>query len=82
MEEIEKTSCDFSFRGWPDPDGLPEDAEPPWRPARPQRVQIDLEQHANYLEEPSWVGRSSTSLMKACSGISLSWASMTGTLPR
>ncbi len=53
--EIEKTSCDFTFRGWPDPDGLPEDPEPPRRPAKPQKVRIDLEQHADYLEEPPWV---------------------------
>ena len=60
MTEIQLTSCDFSFRGWPDPDNPEPDPDPP-RPAKPQTVRIDLEQHADYLEEPPWVGRSSTS---------------------
>jgi len=49
--EIELTSCDFTFRGWPDPDDPEPDPDPP-RPARPQTVRIDLEQHTGYLESP------------------------------
>jgi len=52
MTQIPLTSCDFTFRGWPDPDGLPADPEPPRRPAKPQTVLIDLEKHADYLESP------------------------------
>jgi len=50
MNEIKKTSCDFTFHGWPDPDGLPADPESPRRPAKPQTVRIDLEKHDDYLE--------------------------------
>ena len=49
--EIEKTSCDFAFRGWPDPDDLEPDPDPPRR-TRPRKVRIDLEKHADYLESP------------------------------
>ncbi len=47
--EIEKTSCDFSFRGWAD-----EITEPdrPLKPDRLQCVRIDLKRHLNYLELP------------------------------
>jgi len=50
--EIEMTSCDYKFRGWPDPD-LPRhlDGEKPKR-ARPQNVRIDLPKHEDYLETP------------------------------
>ena len=46
--EIEKTSADFRFKGWPDPD-LPRhlDGETVKR-ARPQNVRIDLERHKDY----------------------------------
>ena len=82
MMEIQKTSCDFAFLGFPDPD-VPGhlDGDTPKR-ARPQKVWIDLEEHADYLEEPRWVGRSSITPMKVCSGISLSSAMMIGISPR
>jgi hypothetical protein len=50
--EIEKTRCDYTFGGWPDPD-LPRhlDGETVKR-ARPQNVRIDLERHKDYLESP------------------------------
>jgi hypothetical protein len=51
IDEIEMTSCDFTFRGWPDPDDLEPDPDPPRR-ARPQKVRIDLERHQDYLESP------------------------------
>lgn len=49
--ELTKTSCDFTFRGWPDPDDPEPDPDPP-RPARPQAVRVDFERHADYLESP------------------------------
>ncbi len=56
---IKLASCDFTFRGWPDPEAYPRRMTPfpvpipvPVVPAMPQIVRIDLEKHADYLETP------------------------------
>ena len=58
---IEMVSCDFTFRGLPDPEAYPRRMTPcrglggsrfpvPVVPAKSQNVRIDLEKHADYLE--------------------------------
>jgi hypothetical protein len=60
MIELTKTNCDWTFAGWPDRDMIVHwtvadsviDCDDPDRPkpARPQRMLIDLEKHSDYLE--------------------------------
>lgn len=51
--EITKTSCDFTFRGFPDPEDRPRWMNPILVlpiPAKSQTVLIDLVKYKSYLE--------------------------------